>query len=308
MPSAADAAPPQGLSRSSADASGVGEGARPAGLATVSGDGAPSAGTPTTSVVDLDERFDKLSDDINADFDKLEADAAASSDRLDTGDGEIPAASIQDRIDTLTDPLHSCASRGEGWERLADDPVTPKDLHYGETLSGSGTSTYPVETPMNEKTFDLIADSAAPYGREVDGTPLSQGTFDSRYVFLNGHDNYPPNSGATRGTRVAYDDYGALQRDYGTTLDRIGYPGGTYLGLRVDGVSAPFEARSLPISSLDKPFAAYDVMGVLPPGWTVKVSEIAPGVGRAGGGIQIRYIDDAGEAVPVYDLLGVLIK
>lgn len=219
-----------------------------------------------------------------------------------------PATSFQDRIDARTDPIHLDASVGEGWQRVADDPVTPKDLHYGETLPASGQSTYPVETPVNEKTFDLIDDPQAPYGREPDGTPLSQSAYDSRYVFSNGHDNYPPNSGAVRGTRVVYDDYAALQRDYGTSVDRIGYPGGTYLGLRVDGISPPFEARSLPISSLGKPFATYDLTGSLPPGWKIEVSEIAPAVGRAGGGVQVRYIDANGESVPVTDLIGVVLK
>ncbi|WP_420898148.1 TNT domain-containing protein [Cryobacterium suzukii] len=102
--------------------------------------------------------------------------------------------------------------------------------------------------------------------------------------------------------------FAALQRDYGTTVDRIGPDSGRYLGLRVDRIFAPFEARSLPISSLGEPLNAYDLTGSLPPGWKVEVSEIAPGFGRTGGGIQVQFLDSEGVPVRVKELIGVVLK
>ncbi len=215
-------------------------------------------------------------------------------------DGGSPAhGTVAEQIAAGLDPAHSGAASGYGWVHAPDLPITPKDLHYGETLSGHGDSTYPIKDAMNSKTFDLVSDPTAPYGRFPDGTPLSKLEYDERYVFPDNQDNFPPNDGAVRGTRVSYDDLGALQRDYGLTVDRIGSDRGEYLGLRVDGVAAPFEERSLPISSLGKPLTDYEIGGALPHGWHVEVSEIAPGVGRPGGGMQLRFLDEVGDVVSV---------
>ncbi|WP_420898143.1 DNA/RNA non-specific endonuclease [Cryobacterium suzukii] len=129
MTSAVDAAPPQGLSQSSA----VGDGARPSGIATVSGDGAPSTGTPTNSASDLDERFDalqadlgkrfdQLADDVNADFDKLDADATASVDRAEAVETAPAPDSAADAGEPAGSDAPATASSGP-----ADALPTPRD-------------------------------------------------------------------------------------------------------------------------------------------------------------------------------------
>jgi len=117
---------------------------------------------------------------------------------------------------------------------------------------------------------------------------LAEATSEERHVFGNGHDNYSPNAGAVRGSRVHYDDWDAFQRDYGTEMDRIGHPGGSYIGMKEDGVSPSFEQRALPASSLEKEFHNYSAGGTLPEGWKVEASEIAPGFAQPGGGVQVR--------------------
>ena len=224
-------------------------------------------------------------------------DGSSGHDGRDTATGD--SGGLGDQIASGTDPVHTGELSGPGWVREADPLATPKDVHYGEVLDQHGVSAMPERTTVNEGTFDLVEDPLAPYGRFADGTPLSQGDYDSRYVFPNGHDNYPPNAGAVRASRIVYDDYPALQRDYGAAVDRIGSDGGDYLGVRVDGARAAFEERSLPISALAKPVNDYALTGVLPKGWHVEVSEIAPGCGRPGGGLQIRFLDGFGDAVRV---------
>ncbi|QAY60099.1 DUF4237 domain-containing protein [Microbacterium protaetiae] len=200
--------------------------------------------------------------------------------------------------------MHTRDPSGNGWTRAADDPVTPKDLGYGQPMHDHGTSDpYPDANQMDPDTGNLRADPGAPYGRFDDGTPLSKQDYDDRYVFGNGHDNYPPNAGAVRGSRVHYDDWDAFQRDYGTEMDRIGHPGGSYIGVKEDGVSPSFEQRSLPTSSLQKEFHNYQTGGSLPGGWKVEASEIAPGFGHQGGGIQLRVLDASGNPVNVATLL-----
>ena len=57
------------------------------------------------------------------------------------------------------------------------------------------------------------------------------------------------------------------------------------------------------------PYNAYE-FGALPEGWTIEVSEVAPGVGHPGGSIQVRVFDDEGDVRIVDELIrkGVLRK
>lgn len=66
-----------------------------------------------------------------------------------------------------------------------------------------------------------------------------------------------------------------------------------------DGQAISFEARSLPISSLELPYHSYTLTGRLPDGWTIEVSEVASAFGRDGGGLQVVILDDLGDAVPI---------
>lgn len=41
----------------------------------------------------------------------------------------------------------------------------------------------------------------------------------------------------------------------------------------------------------------------LPDGWKIEVSDIGPGVGQPGGGVQVRILSEDGQPVRVEDLL-----
>jgi hypothetical protein len=224
-------------------------------------------------------------------------------------DPNAPPGPVRQYIEAGLDPLSTTDAKGPGWERLPDKPLTPAEVYYGAPHAEHGSATMPTLRPdgLNQGTLALVADPQAPWGRDRDGTPLTQLGYEERFV--NAHRDwtrFPFNDGAVRGTRVQYNDLGALIRDYGGTLDRIGPESGKYLGLRVDGVAAPFESRALPVSSLNEQYFSYDLnpSGSLPPGWSVEVSRIQHGVGRVGGETQLKFFDEAGIEVPVENLHG----
>ena len=204
------------------------------------------------------------------------------------------------------DPIHSHEESGDGWHRVEDgdlDPTygqNPLDHHwsYGE---------YPQD--MEPSVHKLISDPEAPWGRDASGNPLTQEQHESLYneVGPNGEQwqNYPPNAGAVPGSRAAYDSLDAFVRDYGVPrdgvvyVDRLGKVDGEYLAVMPDGHPAPFEGRSLPVFNLTQPYRDYMLGGVLPDGWTIEVSAVAPAFARDGGAVQVLVFDENGVEVNV---------
>ncbi|WP_353961421.1 TNT domain-containing protein [Mycolicibacterium tokaiense] len=82
----------------------------------------------------------------------------------------------------------------------------------------------------------------------------------------------------------------------------MGDEGGNYLAVREDGVAASFEARGLPIDSLELDYHAYELTGSMPEGWTVEISQVAPAFGREGGSLQVLIFDSVGRKVSVDQL------
>jgi len=200
---------------------------------------------------------------------------------------------VSERIAAGHDPINAGAASGTGWERMPDPgPMNPR---YGEPLPAHGMlRDDPIASgTVHPDTGRLVADPGAPYGRNTDGTPLTKEQYEQRYVEhgADNWDHYPPNAGAAPGSIIRYHDVEAFIHDYGPHLDRIGDDRGKYLGLRPDGIPASFEQRSLPIASLDQPYHQYQLTGHLPDGWRIEISEVAPGFGRTGGGIQLRVLN-----------------
>ncbi|BBZ79954.1 hypothetical protein MANY_52910 [Mycolicibacterium anyangense] len=194
---------------------------------------------------------------------------------------------------------------GEHWTPVDNGPDNP---HYGEPLEHPGSSPDPAPiTDVNRDTWRLFEHPDELYGHDANGHALTKEQYDARYRELqpNGEvwDNYPPNTGAAADTRVRFSSIRAVIEHFGSKLDRIGWPGGEYLGIMENGVPAAFEARGLPIGSLDKPYYQYTLTGLLPDGWSVEVSEIAPAFGRDGGGMQLVFFNSRGVAVSVEDLI-----
>jgi hypothetical protein len=74
-------------------------------------------------------------------------------------------------------------------------------------------------------------------------------------------------------------------------LDRLGDSGGKYLAVMRDDMGDSFESRSLPLASLMEPYNSFRLSGYLPDGWSVEVSEVAPGFGRGGGSLQVLVLN-----------------
>ncbi|WP_406815487.1 glycohydrolase toxin TNT-related protein [Mycobacterium sp. M23085] len=221
------------------------------------------------------------------------------------GHGSSPGGERQD-------PVHSHESSGDGWHRLPDEELDP---HYGEPLSDHWDFTdNPVDpTKLDGDVAKLIRDPEAPFGRDPGGHPYTAEQYAERFnkVGPEGESwfNFPLNDGAVPRTRVAYADSASYLRDYGPLLDRVGKTNGQYLAVMEGGQPAWWEERALHVSSLRDPYNAYS-LGQLPEDWSIEVSQVAPGMGQPGGSIQVRILDDAGNARSVDDLtrIGVLRK
>ena len=204
------------------------------------------------------------------------------------------------------DPVHSHEPSGEGWHRLPDQPTDP---HYGEPLSKHWDFTDDPADPsmINREVAKLIDDPKAPFGRDPQGHAYTEQEYAERFNKLGDAGqqwfNYPLNDGAVPGTRVAYTDPAQYLRDYGHRLDRVGDNDGKYLAVMEDGQPASWEQRALHVNSLPEHHAY--TFGQLPEGWTIEVSEVAPGVGQPGGSIQVRIFDDEGEVRNVTELINV---
>ncbi len=83
----------------------------------------------------------------------------------------------------------------------------------------------------------------------------------------------------------------------GTVLERFGHPGGAYLA--PDGT--PFAELALPPGTAFKPYYQYVVKdpSLLPPGYRIEQSQVAPWFHQPGGGIQYRVIGPDGNGAPV---------
>lgn len=196
-------------------------------------------------------------------------------------------------------PLRSGTPSGPGWVRRGD--VEP-DPGYGTRQPTWGTlnARSGVPTTINPDVARLGGDLTDPWGVDpVTGRPFTERTWSHRFVDQNGDVRWPPNRGAVTGSRVEFDDADRFMELYGDQFDRVGYPGGEYLGVPP---GATWGQRGLPPGHLDRPVHDYGYSGVLPEGVTIEVSEIAPAFGQPGGGIQVRFMED-GEALSVDELI-----
>ena len=203
------------------------------------------------------------------------------------------------------DPVHSHEPSGDGWHRLPDGPL---DSHYGEPLPEHWNDPYdPADWGHTHADVrKLMSDPDAPFGRDFHGRAYRQSEYEERFNILGPAGqhwyNFPGNSGAVPGTRVGYSDLGSFVRDYGSRLDRIGDDQGAYLAVMENGHAASWEARALHVNSLRDPYQAF-TLSRLPEGWTIEVSEVAPGLGQPGGSLQVRIFDSTGDPRIVDELV-----
>ena len=219
----------------------------------------------------------------------------------------------------MGDPTLSPADHGPGFERDLNPDGTaghrgnPVDPSYGQPRpagdSGqlTGWQVPPAFDDMPSEVQQLVRDGDAPYGRDQADRPYTKQEFEERYTYADGSYRYPGNDGAVPGSRIDFDSVAEFKAQYSDVLDRMGRQTGDFMSLP----GTPFDHRGLPGSNLEggkgSPYLTMRIVGDLPPGMKIEVSEVAPAFGREGGGLQFRVVefDDQGNfvgAVPV-DLL-----
>ena len=116
-------------------------------------------------------------------------------------------------------------------------------------------------------------------------------------------DHWPPNDGYDGEPKV-YSSVAEYVEDFGKDVDRIGHPGGSYLGAIEDGVPASFEERSLRPTSVNDYYYQYEFTEApLPEGWTIKSGKAAAWNQQPGGATQLQVMKNDGKPASVQELL-----
>ena len=99
----------------------------------------------------------------------------------------------------------------------------------------------------------LWHDRGAPYGRDdPGGAPYTKQEYDERFHKSDPADPiaWPPNEGAVAGRKLDYFDAVQFVTEFGDRVDRLGEPGGKFMGLIEDSTPPTYEARALHYGSL----------------------------------------------------------
>ena len=202
----------------------------------------------------------------------------------------------------MGDPVFSDADYGPGFTRdtaIRGDDIDPA---YGDPRADHGRlgDAYlpPNLDDVAPEVRELVTRPDEPYGTDGAGRPLSREEWEARYTDASGRPVYPGNDGAVPGRRYDFTSVDEFTTHYGDLLDRMGGRQGDFMAFP----GTPFEARSLPGSSLGQPYLTMQLTGDLPPNLRLEVSEVAPAFGREGGGLQVRVLDADGTALSVKEL------
>lgn len=240
--------------------------------------------------------------------------ALRGASRLDIGaDGAM--GRLSERLDDYL--------RSNGMEELADEwkekrlrvpPRSADDLmeRIPLTPKQAGGTAPPTEGLVDGvKGGDLAKQRELVLGVKPDGSSYTYEEWNAE----NGHfevnqegkrewvDHWPPNDGYDGEPKV-YSSVAEYVEKFGKDVDRIGHPGGSYLGAIEDGVPASFEERSLRPTSVNDYYYQYEFTGdPLPEGWTIKSGKAAAWNQQPGGATQLQIVDHNGEAVPVSRLV-----
>ena len=116
-------------------------------------------------------------------------------------------------------------------------------------------------------------------------------------------DHWPPDDGYDGKPKV-YSSVAEYVEDFGKDVDRIGHPGGSYLGAIEDGVPASFEERSLRPTSVNDYYYQYEFTeDPLPEGWTIRSGKAAAWNQQPGGATQLQVMKNDGKPASVQELL-----
>ncbi|OKL52561.1 glycohydrolase toxin TNT-related protein [Buchananella hordeovulneris] len=184
-------------------------------------------------------------------------------------------------------------------------PITAKEYRSTRPNTGHGRHAANQQPCWNDAvnhkrdaddSLFLLDDPHAPYGRTENGVRISRSEWERANIYRNSRGEatvpWPPNDGYVPGTERIYHDLTDFVADHGIYFDRIGYPGGKFLAVAPDGKPIPFSMRAMDPRCAVLPHYSYRLnVDALPPGWSIKVGEIAPALGGSGGGMQLQIID-----------------
>lgn len=240
--------------------------------------------------------------------------ALRGASRLDIGaDGAM--GRLSERLDDYL--------RSNGMEELADEwkekrlrvpPRSANDLmeRIPLTPKQAGGTAPPTEGLVDGvKGGDLAKQRELVLGVKPDGSSYTYEEWNAE----NGHfevnqegkrewvDHWPPNDGYDGEPKI-YSSVAEYVEKFGKDVDRIGHPGGSYLGAIEDGVPASFEERSLRPTSVNDYYYQYEFAEApLPEGWTIRSGKAAAWNQQPGGATQLQVMKDNGEPASVEELL-----
>lgn len=240
--------------------------------------------------------------------------ALRGASRLDIGaDGAM--GRLSERLDDYL--------RSHGMEDLADEwkekrvrvpPRSAEDLMDRIPLlpKQAGGTAPPTEGLVDGvKGGDLVKQREVVLGVKPDGSSYTYEEWNAE----NGHfdvnekgekewvEHWPPNDGYDGEPKV-YSSVAEYVEKFGKDVDRIGHPGGSYLGAIEDGVPASFEERSLRPTSVNDYYYQYEFAEApLPEGWTIRSGKAAAWNQQPGGATQLQVMKDNGEPASVEELL-----
>lgn len=199
-------------------------------------------------------------------------------------------------------------------------PSAPKDGH--EVASHVPRNSYQddsIEPPKvgltkHVRGADLVDDPTKVLGVHEDGSPYTYDEWFEEHKYWGYNDDakqwewmvkWPENDGYDEEGRVFYSSVKEYVNDHGRHLDRIGHPGGKYLGVVENGRPASFEERSLEPHSLHDRYYRYQFRwnAKLPDGWKIETGHAAAWGEQPGGARQLRIIKDDGTPASVQEML-----
>ncbi|WP_066587947.1 TNT domain-containing protein [Cellulomonas timonensis] len=189
------------------------------------------------------------------------------------------------------------AERGPGWRHGAEVPI---DLQYGDRAPRPGVDMPSYVEPPAQVSEDVGAVGGSvdqAWGVDaVDEHPLTRSEWVERYVDEYGELRRPLNDGAVPGTKIIFEDPTLFAEMFGTKLDRVGKPGGVFLGVPP---GTPWAQRSLTPDTLgSRVFQyAFDAAAAAREGVEIQVSQVAKAFGQPGGGIQVQFLQDGAEVI-----------
>lgn len=240
--------------------------------------------------------------------------ALRGASRLDIGaDGAM--GRLSERLDDYL-RSHGMEDLADEWKekRLRVPPRSAEDLMDRIPLlpKQAGGTAPPTEGLVDGvKGGDLVKQREVVLGVKPDGSSYTYEEWNAE----NGHfdvnekgekewvEHWPPNDGYDGEPKV-YSSVAEYVEKFGKDVDRIGHPGGSYLGTIEDGVPASFEERSLRPTSVNDYYYQYEFAEApLPEGWTIRSGKAAAWNQQPGGATQLQVMKDNGEPASVEELL-----